>query len=180
MRADELRGAPTQANPTSRGYNQLRALPSVEIPAFIERANGRSFFASQQATPIAGTQWGLGAIGVAKWRGVPLAEVLERARILPGAVDVMPSIKWVGQIQVSKEPLYSSWNTPSYILEGPDYPTPIPLTTQVVNSAFELAFNATLPNASQFLTGRSWSAIAPIKRVDISTDGGASWRPARL
>jgi DMSO/TMAO reductase YedYZ molybdopterin-dependent catalytic subunit len=38
----------------------------------------------------AGTQWGLGAIGVATWRGVRLAEVLERARILPGAIDVMP------------------------------------------------------------------------------------------
>ena len=29
-------------------------------------------------------------IGVATWRGVRLAEVLERAHVLPGAVDVMP------------------------------------------------------------------------------------------
>jgi hypothetical protein len=51
---------------------------------------------------------------------------------------------------------------------------------QAVNSAFELAFNATLPNSLQILKGRSWSGLAPIKRVDISTDGGASRRPARL
>ena len=43
--------------------------------------NGRSFFGSQQGTPAAGTQWKLGAIGVARWRGVPLREVLERAGV---------------------------------------------------------------------------------------------------
>jgi DMSO/TMAO reductase YedYZ molybdopterin-dependent catalytic subunit len=99
--------------------------------------------------------------------------------VVPGWVGVA-NIKWVGQIQVSREPLYSYWNTTSYILEGAAYPTPIPLSTQVVKSAFELASGATLPNQRQVLTGRSWSGLAPIKRVDISTDGGASWRPARL
>jgi DMSO/TMAO reductase YedYZ molybdopterin-dependent catalytic subunit len=73
-------------------YHQLRSLPSVDVPAFIECAgNRRSFFSTQQGTPATGTQWGLGAIGVANWRGVPLAEVLERAGILRGAVDVMPA-----------------------------------------------------------------------------------------
>jgi DMSO/TMAO reductase YedYZ molybdopterin-dependent catalytic subunit len=82
---DGLRGAPTQDSPISFSYRQLRSLPSVEIPAFTECAgNGRSFFATQQGTPAGGTQWGLGAVGVASWRGVPLAEVLERAGILPG------------------------------------------------------------------------------------------------
>jgi DMSO/TMAO reductase YedYZ molybdopterin-dependent catalytic subunit len=99
--------------------------------------------------------------------------------IVPGWVGVA-SIKWVGQIQVSKEPLYSYWNTANYILEGPDYPTPVAVTTQMVKSAFELASGATLPNARQVLSGRSWSGVAPIRRVDISTDGGVSWRPARL
>jgi DMSO/TMAO reductase YedYZ molybdopterin-dependent catalytic subunit len=240
---DGLRGSPTQAKPVSLSYQQLRRLPSVEIPAFIECAgNGRSFFNTQQGTPAPGTQWGLGAVGVGNWRGVPLAEVLERAGISRSAVDIMPSgldadyvtgspavdygpvrrplpiakafentilayelngqplppdngypvrlvvpgwvgvanIKWVGQIQVSREPLYSYWNTTNYILEGAAYPTPTPLSTQVVKSAFELASGATLPNRRQVLTGRSWSGLAPIKRVDISTDGGVSWRPARL
>src|SRR5450755_2966314 len=55
-----------------------------------------------------------------------------------------------------------------------------PLTRQKVKSAFELGFGATLPNEPQILTGRSWWARAPIRRVDISTDGGSSWRVARL
>jgi len=238
---DGLRGSPTQTAPRTLSYRQLRSLPSVEIPAFIECAgNGRSFFSSQQGTPASGTQWGLGAIGAARWRGVPLAEVLERAGIVRGAVDVMPAgldpdyvtggvdygavrrplpiakafrdailayemnghplppdngypvrlvvpgwvgvanIKWLGELQVSKSALYSYWNTANYILEGRDYPTPIPVTQQVIKSAFELGFNANLPNRPQVLSGRSWSGAAPIARVEISTDAGTSWHRARL
>lgn len=71
---DGLRGSPTQDQPISLNYWQLRSLPCVEATTFIECAgNGRSFFTSQQRTPAAGTQWGLGAIGVATWRGVRLA-----------------------------------------------------------------------------------------------------------
>ncbi|HTU86991.1 MAG TPA: sulfite oxidase [Solirubrobacteraceae bacterium] len=237
---DGLRAAPTRANPFRFGYDELCSLPAVEIPAFIECAgNGRSLFAGQQGTPASGTQWGLGAVGVARWRGVPLAEVLERAGIVREAVDVMPwgldapyvtggvdygpvrrplpvakageailayemngrplppdhgypvrlvvpgwvgvaSVKWVGQIQVSRVPLYSYWNTTSYSLQGSAYPSPVPLTGAAVKSAFELAWGAALPNRPQILAGRSWSGLAPIKRVVVSTDGGASWRPARL
>ena len=58
---------------SSSPIRDLLRLPSREITAFVECAgNGRSFFASQQGTPAAGTAWGLGAIGVARWRGVPL------------------------------------------------------------------------------------------------------------
>lgn len=73
-------------------YDDLLRLPDRELVSSIECAgNGRSFFGSQQASPRAGTQWELGAIGVARWRGVPLAEVLERAGVGGRAVDVMPS-----------------------------------------------------------------------------------------
>ena len=29
------------------------------------------------------------------------------------------------------------------------------------------------------LTGRSWSGAAAVDRVDVSVDGGATWKPAR-
>lgn len=33
---------------------------------------------------------------------------------------------------------------------------------------------------TRLLTGRSWSAAAPVTRVDVSTDGGGHWRRAHL
>jgi DMSO/TMAO reductase YedYZ molybdopterin-dependent catalytic subunit len=238
-----LRGQPDSGHAFELDYEALRSLPSRELTCFVECAgNGRSFFATQQGTPASGTQWKLGAIGVARWRGVPLLEVLERAGIRRDAVDVMPqgldpvvvmngvdlghvrrplpvekalddallayemnghplppdhgfpvrlivpswvgiaSIKWLGQLEVSNQPLFSPWNTTSYRLTGPSYPPDEPpLTEQAVKSAFELAWNAELPGGRpQLLRGRSWSGHAAIRRVEVSTDGGTTWQPAHL
>jgi DMSO/TMAO reductase YedYZ molybdopterin-dependent catalytic subunit len=55
-------------------YDQLTSLPSVERTVAIECAgNGRSLSGSQQGMQVPGTAWGLGAIGVTRWRGVPLS-----------------------------------------------------------------------------------------------------------
>ena len=51
--------------------------------------NGRRLFAEQQDTPRPGTQWGLGAIGAARWTGVPLSTVLRHAGLRDDAVQVM-------------------------------------------------------------------------------------------
>jgi DMSO/TMAO reductase YedYZ molybdopterin-dependent catalytic subunit len=224
-------------------YEQLRELPAKEITAFVECAgNGRSFFGTQQGTPAPGSQWGLGAIGVARWRGVPLAEVLERAGVTKQAVDVMPygldahvvtagvdygnvrrpipiakalgdallayemngamlppdhgfplrlivpgwigvaNIKWIGQIEISRQPLHSLWNTQQYRMLGDAYPADSPpISTQVVKSAWELPWNATLPYRTRVpLTGRAWSGTSAISRVDVSIDQGRTWTAAKL
>ncbi|MFD4257889.1 sulfite oxidase [Streptomyces sp. NPDC058534] len=223
----------------------LKKLPSVTHSAFVECAgNGRSFFTSQQGRTVSGTAWTLGAIGVARWRGVRLADVLRRAGLSRRAVDVMPrgldadyvtadgaglgrvrrplplskalddvllayemngeplppdhghpvrvlvpswigiaSIKWVGDIEVSAEPLYSPWNTDFYRLFGDAYPDAgtAPLTRQTVKSAWELDAQANLTTGvTHRLTGRSWSGGGGIVRVDVSTDGGGTWNRARL
>ncbi|MER6113653.1 sulfite oxidase [Streptomyces hirsutus] len=239
-----LRGAPGEDRLVEFGYDDLRALPAVTRTVSVECAgNGRSHYTSQQGETVSGTAWGLGAIGVARWRGVRLADVLRRAGLSSSAVDVQPrgldaeyvsggeslgrvrrplplakalddvllayemngepvpydhgypvrvlvpswvgiaSIKWVGDIEVSAQPLFSPWNTAFYRLFGPAHPPEgsAPLTRQTLKSAFELASGATLPAGErQVLHGRSWSGAAAIARVDVSTDGGASWRQARL
>ena len=87
-----LRDQPAADRAVEFSLDDLKKLPATTTTAFIECAgNGRSYFASQQGTPAAGTQWGLGAIGVAAWTGVRLSEVLKRAGLLPAAVDVMPA-----------------------------------------------------------------------------------------
>lgn len=237
-----LRGTPTEDKPVAFTYDDLRALPSRTVTAFIECAgNGRGFYTSQQNQSVSGTAWRLGAVGVARWRGVPLAEVLHRAGITPEAVDVMPrglddewvdgdvdqghvrrplpvakalddvllayemngetlpydhgypvrvvvpnwvgiaNIKWVGDIEVSAERLSSPWDTRYYRLFGPGYPPEgsDPLTRQVTKSAFELPWDARIgAGKTHVLHGRSWSGNGPVRRVEISTDEGATWHPA--
>jgi DMSO/TMAO reductase YedYZ molybdopterin-dependent catalytic subunit len=238
-----LRGRPGPDRPLELGLRDLLRMPARRTTAFIECAgNGRSFFADQQGTPASGTPWRLGAIGVAEWKGVPLAEVLERAGLSRRAVDVMPqgldapyvtggvdygrvrrplpigkalddallayemngealppdhgfplrlvvpgwvgiaSVKWLGQLEVSETPLSSPWSTKWYRMTGPSYPADAPpLAEQPVKSAFELPWGAQLAaRRRQLLSGRAWSGRAPIRAVEVSTDGGASWRRARL
>ncbi|KJY19387.1 MULTISPECIES: sulfite oxidase [unclassified Streptomyces] len=102
--------------------------------------------------------------------------------VVPDWVGIS-SIKWVGDIEVSDEALYSPWNTDMYRLFGPGQPAEgsAPLTRQTLKSAFELALGATVPvHRTRLLTGRSWSAAAPVTRVEVSTDGGGHWRRARM
>ncbi|MFD9406369.1 sulfite oxidase [Streptomyces sp. NPDC059989] len=240
----EVWGDGLAGGPATFSYDRLRALPAVERTLFIECAgNGRSFYSTQQGQQVTGTAWTLGAIGVARWRGARLSDVLRQAGVLRGAVDVLPrglddevvangvnlgrvrrplpvskalddvllayemngeplppdhggpvrlvvpewvgisSIKWVGDIEVSAEPLYSPWNTDTYRLFGPGQPAEgsAPLTRQTLKSAFELELGASVPvHRTRLLTGRSWSGAAPVHRVEVSTDGGARWQRARL
>jgi DMSO/TMAO reductase YedYZ molybdopterin-dependent catalytic subunit len=88
---DGLRLRPGAGDSVEFSLRDLKRLPSKKLIAFIECAgNGRGLFAGQQRTPAPGTQWGLGGVGVAEWRGVPLSEVLERAGMTKDAVDVLP------------------------------------------------------------------------------------------
>ncbi|MGW2042171.1 sulfite oxidase [Streptomyces virginiae] len=102
--------------------------------------------------------------------------------VVPDWVGIS-SIKWVGDIEVSGEALYSPWNTDMYRLFGPGQPAEgsAPLTRQTLKSAFELPLGASVPvHRTRLLTGRSWSAAAPVTRVEVSTDGGGHWRRARM
>jgi len=73
-------------HPLELSWEDLTALPERSLFATVECAgNGRSFL----ATPVPGVQWGAGAIGHAEWTGVPLARVLERAGVKPGAIEVL-------------------------------------------------------------------------------------------
>ena len=219
-------------------YDDLLAMPSRSVTRYVECAgNGRSFFQAAYGKPAQGTQWKLGAIGVAEWTGVPLREILERAGIKRTARDIMveglddsrvrrpipitkafaedtllvyamngdtlppdhgfplrlltpgwvgvANIKWVGRLEVSEQPLFSYWNTETYVLLGPDYQANPPakgpiLSTQNLKSALELAAEAHVRVGNQVIKGRTWSPFGKIARVMYSLDQGQTWQPARL
>jgi sulfane dehydrogenase subunit SoxC len=103
---------------------------------------------------------------------------------LPGWVATA-SIKWVGHVVVSEEPLPAQFALDHSLLIGPDYPPERGLpgqlaTDQSIKSAFELAWPATLPAGPQTIAGRSWSGLGRIVRVEISLDGGQTVQLARL
>ncbi|HEX7125000.1 MAG TPA: sulfite oxidase [Thermodesulfobacteriota bacterium] len=224
------------SRPLTLSYNDLLKLPSVSVLRYVECAgNGRSFFEQAYGKRAQGTQWKLGAVGVAEWTGVRLSEILDRAGVKPTARDVMPAglddlkvrrpmpiakataddtlvvyamngetlppdhgfparllapgwigvqnVKWLGRIEVSDEPLFSPWNTDSYVLIGPDYQPQPPskgpvLTSQNVKSALEFAWDARVAAGRYVLTGRAW-APARIAKVEVSVDRGP-WRIASL
>jgi len=70
----------------SLNLHDLQRLPSQSLVVTLECAgNGRAALAPKTD----GEQWQLGAVSTAEWTGVPLVEVLDRAGIRPGAVDVI-------------------------------------------------------------------------------------------
>jgi DMSO/TMAO reductase YedYZ molybdopterin-dependent catalytic subunit len=69
----------------SLSLKDIQALPSVEVAAVNQcSGNSRGFFDPR----IAGGQWANGAMGNARWTGVRLKDVLDRAGIKAGAMQV--------------------------------------------------------------------------------------------
>jgi DMSO/TMAO reductase YedYZ molybdopterin-dependent catalytic subunit len=77
--------------PLDIGYDQLLGLATTTRVCALECAgNGRILFQREHRRRPPGEAWGLGAIGVAEWTGVPLADLLDRAGVLPEAIEVVP------------------------------------------------------------------------------------------
>jgi DMSO/TMAO reductase YedYZ molybdopterin-dependent catalytic subunit len=74
------------AAPLTLTMDDLKKLPQVEQVSVVECAgNGRAFY----EPPIPGAQWGSGAVGNARWRGVQLADVLKRAGVKASAKEIL-------------------------------------------------------------------------------------------
>jgi DMSO/TMAO reductase YedYZ molybdopterin-dependent catalytic subunit len=74
------------ATPLTLTVEDLRKLPPAELVSVVECAgNGRGFY----EPPVPGLQWGNGAVGNGRWRGVRLADVLKRAGVKDSAKEVL-------------------------------------------------------------------------------------------
>jgi sulfite dehydrogenase len=72
-------------NALELSMDDLRRMPPASVVAVTQcSGNSRGLFEPR----VAGGQWGNGAMGNARWTGVPLSDLLSRAGIRDGAIDV--------------------------------------------------------------------------------------------
>jgi DMSO/TMAO reductase YedYZ molybdopterin-dependent catalytic subunit len=81
-------------------YDELLKMPSRTVMMTLECAGNSRIFLSPK---VSGLQWELGAVGNAEWIGVPLAAVLKRAGVKPGAVEVV--LEGADSGEIKKEPV---------------------------------------------------------------------------
>ena len=229
------------------GLDDLHSLPQVEVAAVCQCSGNRR---GLSAPHVAGVQWGYGAMGCATWRGPRLRDVLAKAGVKPGAIEVwldgadgpvLPTtpdfhkslpmdkamsddviiatamngqtlphlngyparvvvagwtatywMKHVSNIQLSAKPLDSFWMQKAYRVPSAMFPvdhpfpsqdnaTSWPITDIVVNSLVADPIDGTRQPATGFtVQGVAWDRGHGIKQVEVSLDGGATWKPARL
>ncbi len=101
-------------------------------------------------------------------------------------------MKHVSSIRLSSKPLGSFWIQKAYRVPAgmfpvdhpfpsQDNPTTWPITEMVVNSLIADPIEGTRLSAAGFtIEGVAWDRGHGIRQVDVSLDGGKSWKPATL
>jgi DMSO/TMAO reductase YedYZ molybdopterin-dependent catalytic subunit len=213
--------------------DDLSRMATVNRPVTLECAgNGRGRF---DLPNTSGVQWQLGAVSNAEWRGVPLGELLDRAKVRPSALhfwmeatdhapnpvtppfyrslprDValsnafiaiemngapvpllhggpfrlivpgwfgMASTKWLANIHAR-----ATESDNQFMAKGYRYPDGSPVQQMRVKSLISSPVEGARVSAGVLpIGGLAWSGAGSggIRGVDVSIDGGKTWRPARL
>lgn len=224
------------------GYEQ------VELVAVCQCSGNRRGLSQPH---VAGVEWGIGAMGNARWKGVRLRDVLKKAGVRKEAVEIVldgadgpvfpktpdfvkslpvwkaldentllawemngePLPHWNGfpvrlivpgwtgtywmkhvtSIMVEPKPFTGFWMNPAYRIPLGKFPVVdrfisqetaanTPITEMVVNSLITSVANGARVTAGSSVNigGIAWDGGYGIQRVEVSTDGGGSWRGAEL
>ncbi|EEF59049.1 sulfite oxidase [Pedosphaera parvula] len=86
--------------PVSLTLEELRGMPSRSVTMVLECAGNSRIFLNPK---VSGLQWELGAVGNTEWTGVPLSEVLKKAGVKAGAVEVV--LEGMDRGEIKKEPV---------------------------------------------------------------------------
>jgi sulfane dehydrogenase subunit SoxC len=142
-----------------------------------------------------------GADAAAMTRSIPIEKALDDALIayaqngerlrpeqgyplrllLPG-YEGNTNVKWLRRLKVGAEPFQTREETSKYTMVMPEG------VTRQFNFVMEAKSVITYPSGGQRLSapgfheisGLAWSGLGKVARVEVSTDGGASWRDAAL
>ncbi|MDE2579821.1 MAG: molybdopterin-dependent oxidoreductase [Hyphomicrobiales bacterium] len=234
-------------NKISLTLADLKQMPATEVTAVCQCSGNRRGLSNPH---VAGVQWGYGAMGCAKWKGVRLKDILEKAGVPDGSVEVslngadgppldktpdfvksiplwkamdentiiayemngepLPHfngaparvvapgwtatywMKSITDIALLDKPFDGFWMKSAYRVPLGLFPaidrfttqetaTNTPITEIMVNSLITApADGARIAKGALNVAGLAWDGGRGIDRVDISLDGGATWRPATL
>ena len=123
--------------------------------------------------------WGCNGVDLPPQHGFPL-------RLLVPGWYGMASVKWLRRIEVVAEPFDGPQMRAYRLRQEPDEEgTPVTRINPralVVPPGFPdfLSRRRVLRPGSHLLEGRAWSGWAPVTGVEVTVDGGSSWRPAEL
>jgi DMSO/TMAO reductase YedYZ molybdopterin-dependent catalytic subunit len=120
-----------------------------------------------------------------KMNGAPLPPAHGRpVRAVVGGWYGMASVKWLARVIVTDRPFFGYDQTVDYAVwdrrDGP--PSLVPITE------IEVKASIARPSAGEVVAGgkdytvrgAAWAGSADVTKVEVSTDGGATWEAARL
>ena len=229
------------SSPLSLSLSDLKAMPRAEATCVLQCAgNGRGLY----KPVVPGVQWKYGAVGNAKWTGVRVKDVLEKAGLQgtakhlhtfgtdkpPGKVPpfhrsvelekiladgilafemngeplpplhgapvrlVVPGwagdhwMKWITRISAQSEPQHGFYVDTAYrypktpgapgVAFKPEEMTPV--TELFVKSNWTLVPANARVGRETTLKGFAFSGAPDVAKVEVSEDGGASWKNAEL
>jgi len=157
----------------------LRGLDEIpgKVPAFI-----RSIPIEKATDPDTLVATHMNGVELTKHHGFPA-----RA-LVPGWIGAA-SCKWLTEIRVLDHPFEGNFMNPGYRLpNGTMQPGDAltaenshPVTALIVKSLIAVPTDgAKLKSRAIRVQGVAWAGEAEVTKVDVSVDGGASWRPAQL
>jgi DMSO/TMAO reductase YedYZ molybdopterin-dependent catalytic subunit len=99
----------------------------------------------------------------------------------------MTNVKWLERIEILERPFGGYQQAQGYRLRQNEDEAGEPLQRMLPRSLLVppgipefLTRERTVRAGDCLLEGRAWSGIAPVERVDVSDDGGATWAEAEL
>lgn len=95
----------------------------------------------------------------------------------------MAAVKWVTSVELIKGPFRGRFQAREYVyLPRPEaYEEAVPVTTQRVNATITYPRDgARVKPGPLWVRGAAWGGTPPLRRVEVSLDGGAAWAEAEF
>lgn len=102
--------------------------------------------------------------------------------VVPGWYG-MASVKWLSKIRLSDQPFRGYYQNERYVYVGePGTPDGTPVGHIRVRALITRPTDEEVlrPGSVATVSGVAWAGVDPVTRVEVSTDGGASWEDAAL